>query len=170
MIREFNPRKENEFESILGLIKKKRDPSFYFTKNNRRQFINNSKTFRQLLKETNCSLIYEDGETEDYNGLILVWKSINPENNSVRHYVKIIAENEKIVEALLRMLVWNYFGELYVKIEKSHPNIKIFQNKGWSFRGGRGKEILLYRPKQIKPRIRKQYEPNDNFIRNNNHS
>ena len=170
MIREFNPRKEIEFDSILELIKKKRDSSFYFTKDNHRKFINDAKAFRQLLRECNTSFIYEDLEYGDYHGLFLIWKSINPENNSVRHYVKLIAIDEKKADDLLRMLTWNYFGELYVKIQKFHPNVKAFQKYGWRFRGGRGKEILLYRPKQLKPKIRKQYESDNNFIRNNNNS
>ena len=170
MIHRFNKKNENEFESILDLIKKKHDSSFYFTKDNRRQYINDAKTFRQLLRESNYSLVLEDTEYGDYNGIILVWKSINPENNSIRHYTKLIAKDTKAANDLLLALTWDYFGELYVKIEKFHPNANAFQNKGWRFRGGRGKEILLYRPKQIKPRIRKEYEPDDNTSKHNNNS
>jgi hypothetical protein len=119
-------------------LKNFKNEDFYVTDNNERKTIYDEKTFKKFLKETRSVLIVE--ERGDIQGIIGVWKSFG---NVERFYIKLNASNEQIANNLLTALLWNNRKYLHVKIKKDSLFLKTFKNKGFEFRGDRGKEVLL---------------------------
>ncbi len=150
MIKPFRRKKTQEFLSVLHFIKENPDSDFYFTKNNGRAWITTEKLFNSFLSNVILNYYYE--ENDECKGLIVVWKSESKEQNLKRFYVKLLANSSYVAEGLLRNLSWNYFNEIFAKIRKDHPYLNLFKKFGWQFRGGRGKQILLRKAKQIPPK------------------
>ena len=91
-----------------------------------------------------------DPDKEDGIALVTGWS-----DKSDRKYVKVLTRSEEVASHLLKMLNWNTFVDLYVKLKKNSKFAKVFQNNGYRFLGDRGAEILLCR-KYI-PRLNKEY-------------
>jgi hypothetical protein len=112
---------------------------FYVTKDNIRIGIreNSDILFKYLGKGD--VIAYEENNE---NGLALVtgWSDRSP-----RKYVKILTKDEHLASNLLKIINWNATIDLYAKLKKNNPLIKVFNRNGYSFKGDRGSEILLMR-------------------------
>jgi len=113
---------------------------FFVTRNNKQLFLQSNPELLMNNVAKGDYLIYDTEE----NGVLLV---TGYSDNYNRKYVKILAKSNAIIYNLLKMLLWNTKEDLYIKINKRNPIIKIFQEFGFIFLGGRGKLILLKRSK-----------------------
>ena len=142
--------------SLLDYLKTKADDGFYITEDNKRFIVDNEILLKKLLSKSTTVLIRNDRDVE---GIILVWKSLG--NNLPRYHVKISANNENVARDLLTALLWSEFRQLYIKLKKTSPFIRIFKEKGFVFIGDRGKEILL----SLNNTFRKKYVNNQHNIK-----
>ena len=134
-----------------------KDNDFYLTYNNERKFFNTSYDVKKLFR---CTCIFGSKEKGDLQGIAVIWKSLG--NNISRYYLKITAQNEKIGQRLLKVVLWN-FGhyELYIKISKQNQLLSALKIHGFKFAGDRGKEILLKKDKFLRPEKQFQKDIND---------
>lgn len=132
------------------------------------EFFITRKNLRLYLKE-NTSLLFEILKKGDYiaydtEGIAIVTGfaektitvfDIREKKEKIintRKYIKFLTNNNKIAEGLLCVILWHLGDkDLYCKIRNNNPIKEILLRKGFSFRGGRGKEVLLCREgKRIK--------------------
>lgn len=140
--------KESQLIDLLDIVKSCNNEEFYYTENNERKFIENTKDLKKLFK-TSHHIFYEYDDVTGKKGVILVWKSFG--GDIKRSYVKFVADSEDTVRRLLTILLWNYGQELYLKVNKNSPFVRLFRAKGFKFMGGRGTQVLLMRPKYTLP-------------------
>jgi hypothetical protein len=135
LVEEYRPK---HLFNVIQFLKVFKSEDFYITDNNERKIICDEKTLKKFIKETRSILVVE--EVGDIQGIIGIWKSFG---NVERFYIKIDAIDEKVADALLTSLLWNNRKYLHVKIKKDSNFLKVFKNKGFEFRGDRGREVLL---------------------------
>lgn len=135
MVEEYRPK---HFFSLLEFVRTFKSEDFYITDNNERKIVCDENTLKKFIKETRSLLIIE--ELGDIKGIIGIWKSFG---NVERFYIKLNSINEKVADSLLTVLLWNNRKYLHVKIKKDSNFLKVFKNKGFEFRGDRGREVLL---------------------------
>lgn len=135
MVEEYRPK---HFNLLLEFVRMFRNDDFYVTENNERKIVRDEKTLKKFIKENRSLLLIK--EYGDIKGIIGLWKSFG---NIERFYVKLNATNIKIADALITVLLWNNRKFLHVKIKKDSPFLQVFKNKGFEFRGDRGREVLL---------------------------
>lgn len=111
---------------------------FFITQNNIRLYIQDNKEILSKSVEKGDYLVYDTEE----KGILLV---TGYSDNFKRKYIKILAENNEIIYNLLKMLIMNVKEELFIKVNKRNPIIKILREFGFVFQGGRGKDILFCR-------------------------
>jgi len=113
---------------------------FYDTKSNLRLYLSdNPEVLFQGLTKGNY-LIYDTEE----KGIILI---TGYADKFKRKYVKILADNNAIIYKLILMMVLHIKEELFIKVNKHNPVIKILREFGFVFQAGRGKQILMQRSK-----------------------
>jgi len=113
---------------------------FYFTKNNLRLFIKENPEIILKNIENGDYLIYDS----EGNGVLLV---LGYSDNFSRKYVKILG-NTHTASFLLAALNQFVTDEVFFKINKKNPLLKILTEFGFEFLGNRGKEILMIRRKK----------------------
>lgn len=115
---------------------------FYFTRNNNRIFIKkDSKILFDSLKKGEKIVYNEEG--------ILVTAGFS--DKVYRKYIKILAKDKNIANKLVKMFFWNINTEIYAKLKKDNPLIRVLLDNNFKFFGSRGKEILLKKErKEIK--------------------
>lgn len=129
---------------------------FYITKNKERMFLTNLNFIEKIL-DTQDVYVLNDKEIK---GVLLIYKE-----KGFRPYVKILADNQDSARNLFKFLIWNYLDkELFLKVKKDNPIIKIAQKYGFIFSGDRGQEILLFR------KAEKRINKGDKNANNNNES
>lgn len=106
----------------------------YITKNNLRLFI-----------KDNLDMVFQGISKGDYIaydsfGVALV---TGFSDNGNRKYLKILTQDLKFVEKLIRVIFWNLECDLWIKIKKNNPLKSVLLKNGFQFAGSRGKEILL---------------------------
>ena len=122
----------NLVTNILDIYK-----DFYITKNNLRLFI-----------KDNLDILFQDlkkGDKVTFNdkGLIVVCGFSDKAN---RKYIKILTENLETANELLKEIITKFNDiQLYVKLKKNNPVLKVFYDNKFYFNGDRGREILLVR-------------------------
>lgn len=136
----------SEFNDLVDIISIDNNPDFYITENNQRILINNDKTLRKLIKQSNLIYYVNDFDIEA-KGLIAIVKGKS--ENVERNYIKILASDYYTVIDLLTVFSWNCGKEVYIKLHKNSPYLKAFYSKGFKFNGGRGEQVLLKRDKRI---------------------
>lgn len=122
---------------------------FYITENKDRKYLKDLHLIEKLLKQQE---IYSFSKKE-ITGLLLIYRQ-----KGFRHFAKILAEDNISARALIKFLIWNFsYSDIYIKLKKINPLVKYllaenpFTKKSmFKFAGDRGKEILLYRKKEIK--------------------
>jgi len=145
----------NFYEFCLRCQDKYED--WYITQNKERKFISGDlKLIEKLLRYQE---IYAEEEKEIKGILIILHEK------GFRPYLKILAKDSKTEWDLLKFLTWNNFDEIYAKLKLTNPLARTLQKQnritkrltfGFIAKGFRGKEILLYRPKQEKREIKIQ--------------
>jgi hypothetical protein len=123
---------------------------FYVTFNNERKFLTDLRIVKKILKYHKVYALYNNG----IQGLLMIIK-----DKGFRPYLKILAKNSKTEWDLMKFYTWNFYDETYIKLKINNPLVKTLQKEnkitkrlifGFINKGFRGREILLYRPKQIK--------------------
>lgn len=141
MIERFPVRNRNERMWLLDLISKTANQDFYFYDNGSRNYIVDDQSLKNLFK--NSSHVFIKKEKGDYVGIVLV----NKENVSgeIRHYIKIVAKNNKIAEDILTVLLWNFPKQLFAKIRNDSRFVSVLKQKGFRFDSEKGCQLLLVR-------------------------
>lgn len=116
---------------------------FYSTKENIRISLrdNPDELFNYIKKGS--KIVYEP---DNESGIALVLKE-----KGFRTYIKILTKDENLASDLLKMINWNTKTDLYAKIKKNNPLLKVFQRNQYQFVGNRGQEILLMRKYIARP-------------------
>ena len=132
---QLSKREEKEVDFLIQEIPDYHS-DFYLTKNNLRLYI-----------KENLALLFENlkrgdkiAYCEDGIALVVGWA-----DKSSRKYIKILAKDEGIVDHLLQAINWNIKCELFIKLKRKNPLLRVFYKNQFVFCGGRGKEILLKR-------------------------
>jgi hypothetical protein len=107
---------------------------FYITKNNLRLFIkeNLSLLFDNLKKGD--KIIYNE------NGIIII---TGFSDNHSRKYIKFLSKDYNNIKELLLVLSEKFDYDLWAKLKKNNPLVKILQHVGFEWFANRGKECLL---------------------------
>ena len=136
-----------QFMNILEFISRTQDKyrEFYITKIKDRIYIDNSNIIKRIIKSQEIYGLFD----VNLKGLIMIYKE-----KGYRSYLKILSENIEIAKNLIKYIIWNFSNQdLYIKLKKENPLIKIMQQYGWNYRGNRDQEVLLCRPKTFKRNI-----------------
>jgi len=151
MVEPFSPRVH--LTGVLGILND-RHQDFYITADNRRVHISDKYTLKKLVRQSSRVHVIIN---RDEQGIMAVWKSIG--NGIPRHYIKFAATSPKVVDKLLTTILWTEFKPLYIKIKKASPFLRTFKNKGFTFIGDRGNEVLL----TLNNTFRKKYVNNTTY-------
>jgi hypothetical protein len=110
---------------------------FYLTKDNVRIYLRDNPEILLSCLNKGDKWVYDE-ESLKGMGFVTGWSDKSP-----RKYVKLLTNDEKLADKLLKVISWNVKSELYAKLKKNNKLIKIFNKNGYQFRGDRGSEILL---------------------------
>jgi len=141
----FNRNNTEQVSNLMDFVRQQYAPDFYYTKNNQRIYIENTKQLIEFSKT--CSDMWVASEGGDVSGIIVIWKANGGEIQ--RDYIKLAAKNISAADNLLTILLWNFYRDTYIKIHKQSVFLKLFYKKGFKFLSGRGSQILLKRDKTI---------------------
>ncbi len=112
---------------------------FYITKDNLRLSIRENKEFLFRDLERGDYIVYNE------TGMAVV---VGFADKSNRKYVKMLAKNNGVADALMVTLLAEITEkELYVKMKKNNPLLKVFEYWGFEWTAGRGSENLYVRRK-----------------------
>ena len=112
---------------------------YYITKNNLRLSI------KENLLTLFDGLKRGDKIAFDENAIGVI---VGYSDNAPRKYLKILAKDDKSIEALIKIISWNIKEDLWVKIKKNNPMLKVLEKNYFKFHAGRGKESLLVKRKK----------------------
>jgi len=136
---------EKEKRIIENILRENIDlfGDFYSTKDNIRISLrDNPDVLFDYLKK-GSQIAYEP---DNESGIALVLKE-----KGFRTYIKMLTKDEKLASDLLKIINWNTKTDLFVKIKKNNPLLKVFQRNQYQFVGNRGQEILLCRKYIARP-------------------
>ena len=129
-----------ELFELWDFLKHNVHQDFYLTEDNRRIYITQFDIFKKLIKQS--YLIFVSREFGEVDGVIMIWKS--RDKNVKRNYIKISSKDGNIANKLITILLWNSGrDDLYLKMNKYSPYLRVFKQKNFYFRGDRGREVLL---------------------------
>jgi len=127
---------------------------FYITRDNIRLFLRDNSHLLFKYSRLGDKLFF--GKEEGV-AFVTGWS-----DNANRKYVKILSENNKGANKLLKIINWNIIDtELYCKIKKNNPLKDVLLKNGFRFFKSRGKEILYRRNKRNRE-LKKQGNDNAN--------
>ena len=112
---------------------------YYITRSNIRIYLRDNPDILFDCLNKSDEMVYDE---QNENGMAFIsgWSDKSP-----RKYVKILTKDEKLASSFLKIISWNARIDLYAKLKKNNPLIKVFQKSGYIFLGDRGSEILLCR-------------------------
>ena len=117
---------------------------FYITHERERLFLTDmkvcEKVFNLCLKHGDKCFISE--KNGDIVGVALI---TGYSDKFHRKYLKIFAQDKKVIDDLFKMITWQVEEDLYIKIKKFNPVNFISQKWGFRFQGDIDKRVLLYR-------------------------
>lgn len=128
---------------VLELIYKIGDKykDFYITVNKERKYNFTFSDVNYLLNRYNCYGLFDN----ELKGILIIYKE-----KGFRSYLKILADNNVIVDKLIKYLMWHNKEELFVKLKKLNPIVNVLRKYRFSFLGDRGSEVLLnYKPEKV---------------------
>lgn len=134
-------KREEEFQ-ISCLLEEITDifGDFYITRDNIRIFIReNKELFFDSFKKGNRIVFNDEYGIAFIDGYA---------DNVKRKYLKVLARDEKSANKLIVRINSEVKEELYCKIKKKNPLLKVLKNNGFRFKGDRGEEVLMV--KEIK--------------------
>lgn len=158
--------KQKDFVNFIHFCSKRdKFSDFYITQDTKRLFLNNEKiakkVFNDCLKNGDKSFIYEEDGL--IKGVLLV---VGYADKQEKKYIKVFADDNRILDGLFKMLLWKVNSDLYLKVRKDNP-INRFLEKGqynnkmtykyfFIFGGERGlnneRLLLIYKPEgRVKP-------------------
>lgn len=135
--------KGKDINKVLGFLSENEDyyEEWYVTINNQRVFLKDPRVLTKYLKQVKRGEVILGNYDE--SGFIYTWGKA--EKNQ-RAYIKVMAKDYAVACQMLENFLCNYKGiNLYTKIKKNNPLKSVFLFFGFTFKGGRGKEILLAR-------------------------
>lgn len=146
------PYKKKELIDLFDyVLESKNKEEFYFTKDNKRVYVNEEfSSYEKLIENSIFVFVDDGGEFNQINGCVMAWKSIYKQldgSEKIRYYLKIAYETIDQAEKLLTVFLWNFPKELYIKIEKKSPLNYILKKAKFLFVGDRGDSVLLRRDK-----------------------
>lgn len=112
---------------------------FYVTKENIRLFIRENKHLLFLGLSKGDKVAFSGNAIGYIYGFA---------DKSKRKYIKFLYEKPKDITGLLTVIGWNLNIPLWAKIKDDNPIKKVLLKNGFKIKGGRGKEVLLYRPQK----------------------
>lgn len=150
-------REESELSFLIGelpdLYKE-----FYLTKNYLRLYIkDNLEVLFDLLKRGD-KIIFDKEKTAiaiiiGFADKKIKIFDINTKQEKLvdsRKFVKILSKDETGADRILKIVNWHFSNiDLFTKLKKENPIIKVFYDNGYKFNAGRGFELLLKREKRI---------------------
>lgn len=133
---------EKDRQELKGLLNEVKDicKDFYITRN----------VTDRLFIKNNVSLLFgclAKGDKITYNqgGIALLYGF---SDKSPRKYIKVLSQDSKLAENLLKVLFWHYKGDVFAKIKKRNNFLySLLRKFRFQFEGDRGAEILLHRKK-----------------------
>jgi len=132
-----------DMTKILGFLSEVEDEykEWYITVNNKRVFITDPKILSSYFRKIKRGEIVLGNYEED--GFIFTWGLAD---KAYRKYIKIVSDNPSIALQMLQSFLDKHGKQnWYTKIKKDNPLKAVFLYRGFTFKGGRGKEILLAR-------------------------
>lgn len=125
-------------EQVTSLIREISDEyrDFYITKENLRLFIEvNLDLFFDCLKNGDKIAFGDEGIA-----FITGWS-----DNFDRKYLKLLAEDIKSADKLLKVIDWHVKTDLYIKIKRNNKLLPALKAHNFVFLKPRGKEVLYFR-------------------------
>ena len=87
-----------------------------------------------------------DADREDGLAMISGWS-----DKSKRMYVKVLTRDMDLANNFLKIIAFKASCDLYCKLKKNNPLVKVFQKNNYQFVGDRGSELLLCRKFLFRP-------------------
>ena len=110
---------------------------FYVTVDKNRLFLKDLNLIEKILLKQEVYAAID----KEIDGMLMVYRE-----KGFRPYVKVLAKDGKTGSDLIKFLIWNFATQdLFVKIKKSNPLVRILQRYGFIQLGDRGLEVLLTR-------------------------
>ena len=115
---------------------------FYLTKERLRLFIKENLHLLFQSLEAGNKIIYDEEL-----GIILVTGFAD--KNFPRKYIKILAKDNNSADKLLKVLIWNFNLDLFIKIKKQNPLKEVLEKNNFRIKADRGSEWLMIRKKKF---------------------
>ena len=119
---------------------------FYSTQQNIRISLRDNPDVLFNYLKKGSQIVYE---IDKENGIALILKE-----KGFRTYLKILTKDEKLASNFLKIVNWNIKEDVFVKLHKNNPLLKVFQRNQYVFQGNRGSEVLLMRKYIFRPEVR----------------
>jgi len=123
---------ENLLNEITDIYK-----DFYVTRSNLRLFLRENQDILFECLQKGDKIIF--GEED---GIILIYGF---SDKAKRIYLKILAKDENSASRLLKIVNWSIKTDLYAKIKKLNPLMRVLERNGFRYLKDRGVEALLFR-------------------------
>lgn len=130
---------------------------FYVTKDNIRIYLRDNPDILFSYLNKGDRWVYDESSDKGV-AVITGWSDKSP-----RKYVKLLTKDVHLAGNLLKMINWNVKTDVYAKIKKNNPLLKVFQSNQYAFVGNRGSEVLLMRkyiarPEQVNQKDEEYYD------------
>jgi hypothetical protein len=122
-------------------MKSKYKDDFYVTFNGQRINLENIKILEKILKQQEVYGLCDN----ELLGLMIIYRE-----KGYRPYLKLFVSDKKYYYNFMIFLRWNIFGELYLKIKKTSPLVKVANYYKWQFKGLKDNDEIMFYNKNIK--------------------
>ena len=99
------------------------------------------RVFNDIIKRSDICFVADDGQIR---GILIV---VGFADKASRKYVKVVADNNRIINNLFRLLIWNCNKEIFLKVKKESSVCRITKKYKFFFQGSRGNEVIFKRSK-----------------------
>jgi hypothetical protein len=135
--------RRNNLYDLMDFVSETKDnfEDFYISLGRERKQLNSYQNIKFYFDR--CLKHGEFGLGNLKQGYLITWGFFD---KSERKYVKVLAKNPKAIRNLLTIFLFNY-GQFtwFIRCKINNPLNRLAQERGFSFYGGRGSEILLIR-------------------------
>jgi len=140
--------RRNNLYDLMDFVSETKDnfEDFYISLGRERKQLNSYQNIKFYIDR--CLKHGEFGLGNLKQGYLITWGFFD---KSERKYVKVLAKNPKAIRNLLTIFLFNYCdSDWWIRCKIANPLNRVCQSMGWVFHGGRGMELLLFRPKSKK--------------------